>query len=469
MVSTMAESASTRSTARLSLFDTVNLVIGIVVGVAIFKIPGTVFRNVETASQGLAAWLIGGVLSMMGALCFAELAATYPQSGGAYVYLRRAFGPAVSFLFGWGQLVAMITGTIGALAFVFADYTIDVFDLDAQYGALLAVGSVLVLTATNLAGVEAGKTTQNFLTLAKLGGLLAIAVSGFAMPAAASPSESLEISDSDIGFAMILILYAYGGWSDAAYVTAEVRDRQKNIALALILGVAAITVAYLLVNLALLRGLGFDGLRSSVVPATDLLRVNWGENAAKIMGVIVIISALGANNGVIFTGARVYVSLGSDHTVFQRLAKWNARQTAPTWSLLTQAAISILLITAVGTQRGQKAIDAALAGIGMDALPWSRFEGGFEMLLAATAPVFWLFLLLTIVALFVLRWREPEIERPFRVPLYPLPPLIFAATCGYMLYASVAYAGRLTALGLLPLALGGGVYLLEQRLRPKGG
>jgi APA family basic amino acid/polyamine antiporter len=450
-------------TAQLSLFDTVNLIIGIVVGVAIFKAPGTVFGNVEYAWQAIAAWLLGGVLSLMGALCFAELATTYPQSGGAYVYLRRAFGPCMAFLFGWGQLVAMITGTIGSLAYVFADYTVALLGIDANRGVALAAAAVVVLTGTNLAGVATGKTVQNLLTTAKLVGLFVIVAIGFTMPAPAIDySERLALEGPGFGLAMILVLFAYGGWSDAAYVTAEVRDRRRNITLALILGVVAITAAYLLVNFALLRGLGFRALRGSAVPAADLLQNAWGGVASKAMSLLVLVSTLGAINGVIFTGARVYVSLGEDHVVFGKLAKWNAKRTAPSWALIVQAAIALVLILIVGTAVGQQCLDGLFGQFGLATLPWSRFSGGFDMLLAATAPVFWLFLLLTIVSLFVLRQRDREIERPFRVPLYPLPPLIFSATCLYMLYASIQYAGMLTVLGLVPLTLGIGVYAAER-------
>jgi amino acid transporter len=452
-----------RPAAQLSLVDTISLIVGIVVGVAIFRAPGTVFGNVEYAWQGLNVWLLGGLLSLMGALCFAELAATYPQSGGAYVYLRRAFGPAVSFLFGWGQLCAMITGTIGSLAYVFADYAVDFFSVDRSCAVLFAVSAVAVLTATNLAGLAVGKTAQNLLTAAKLIGLLAIVITGLAMPApAAEHAVRLAPAGPGFGLAMILVLYAYGGWSDAAYVTAEIRDSRRNITLALVLGVLAITAAYLAVNFALLSGLGFAELRNSDVPAADLLHQTWGTVASKAMSVLVMVSALGAMNGVIFTGARVHVSLGGDYATFKKLATWNARRTAPTWSLVAQAAIAIALILLVGTEHWQQRLDAAFQLFGLASLPWSRFSGGFDMLLAATAPVFWLFLLLTIAALIVLRYRDKAAERPFRVPLYPLPPLIFMATSLYMLYASVEYAAALTMLGIVPLVFGGFVYAAER-------
>ena len=449
-------------TPQLSLIDTVSLIIGIVVGVSIFKMPGMVFANVEYAWQGVAAWVAGGVLSLVGALCFAELASTYPRSGGPYVYLRRAFGPSVGFLFGWGQLVAITTGSIGALAYVFADYSTALLNIDGSHGVLLAVWAVVALTATNIAGVVAGKTLQNLLTFAKLIALVGIAVAGFMVesPTVQHVAEPTS-GGSNFGVAMILVLYAYGGWGDAAFVTAEVRDRRRNIALALILGVAAITVVYLIVNLAMLRGLGFSGLAASGVPATDLLKRTIGDSAGKTMSAIVMVSALGAINGMIFTGARVYVALGADHALFARLSKWNSRLKTPIWSLVVQALIALAFILSVGTQAGQHAIDRALDLVRLGPVPWKE-GSGFETLVAATAPVFWIFFALTGVSLIVLRHRDAGRHRPFRVPFYPFTPIIFCATSVYMIYASVIWAGPLTALGLVPLAMGGGVYAAER-------
>lgn len=453
--------------ARLGLFDSVSLAIGIVVGASIFKVSPAVFNNVTSPWQGLAAWLAGGGLSLVGALCFAELAAAYPRSGGQYVYLSRAFGALMGFLFGWAQLAAIITGTIGAMAYVFADYAVAFLDASTEYGAQLAAAAIAMLTALNLLGVVVGKITQNILTVAKILSLTGIIVAGFCFRGAVAEPEAgvTHSGNSSIGLALIFVLYAYGGWSDVAYVTAETRRRRRNVPLALLVSVGVVTLLYLAINGAYLAGLGLGGLRESKAPAADVLRAAVGPTGGHVMSLLVMVSSLGAINGMIFAGARVYSAMGSDHRLFAWLARWSPRWQTPAWSLLVQAAVALALVVIVGTHSGRNGVDYALSACGLSGLTWEEYGGGFETLVAATAPVFWLFFLLTGVALFVLRVREPDHRRPFRVPLYPLVPLIFCATSLYMLYAAVEYAGALALLGVLPLGLGVPLYGFSRYLR----
>jgi amino acid transporter len=442
------------------LFDAVSIIVGIVVGVSIFRTSPLVFGNVPSAWAGLGAWALGGVLSFIGALCYAELATTYPRIGGDYVYLSRAYGRWLGFLFGWAQLTVILTGSIGTMAYTFADYSIPLFELDQRWTAWLAAGAVLALTLLNLCGLVFGKTAQNLLTIAKVLGLAGIAVAGLAWgggtwTAAKTPAEM------SFGFAMIMVLYAYGGWNDAAFVAAEVRDRERNIPRALLLGTAGITLIYLVVNAAYLAGLGLEGVRASSAPAADVAQRAAGPWGAKVISVLVMVSALGAINGLIFAGARVYAAIGADHRMFALLGAWNRRLDVPVWSLVAQAAVTLLLIAAVGTEPGRNAFDSALRAVGLQGLPWEKYFGGFETLVAGTAPVFWLFFLLTGLSVFVLRWKDARLPRPFSTPLYPLTPLVFCATCGYMLYSSLAYAKTLALLGAVPLLLGFPLYLLS--------
>lgn len=175
-----------------------------------------------------------------------------------------------------------------------------------------------------------------------------------------------------------------------------------------------------------------------------------------------MVSALGAVQGLLFTGSRIYAGVGRDHALFARLAGWHPRLGTPVFALLAQSGVTLAWILAVGTARGRAGLDAAASALALPALPWERFGGGFDTLVAGTAPVFWLFFLGTGLALPVLRWREPDAPRPFRVPLFPLPPLLFCASCLYMLHASIAYAGALSAVGLVPLALGLPMYLASR-------
>ncbi|MCO6453840.1 MAG: amino acid permease [Pirellulaceae bacterium] len=445
------------------MLDAVSIIVGIVVGTAIFKSPTLVFQNVTSAWQGMGLWVLGGVLSLIGGLCYAELATTYPRAGGDYEYLNRAFGRWVGFLFGWAQLVVILTGSIGSMGYAFADYAAGLWNLPHESTVWLAAGAIGVLTITNLLGLGVGKTAQHVLSGAKTLGLVGVIGLGlFATPAPQLPAERLNVEPS-LGLALVFVLYAYGGWNDAAFVAAEVRNRRRNLPLALLLGILGITVVYLLVNAAYLATLGFEGARQSWTPASDVAARAVGPWGARGISLLVMVSALGAINGLILTGSRVYVSLGADHRPLAWLGYWHHRLGAPIGSLVAQGVVSLLLVFAVGTVWGRAAIDGSLTAVGLSGLPWEKYFGGFETLVAGTAPVFWLFFLLTGLSQIVLRIRDPRRPRPFATPLYPLPPLVFCATCLFMLYSSLDYARSLALLGVVPLLLGLPLYALSAR------
>jgi amino acid transporter len=429
------------------LWDAVSIIIGIVIGAGIYETAPLVFANASSPAQALGIWVAGGVLSLVGAACYAELASTYPRSGGDYVYLTRAFGPLLGFLFGWAQLTVILTGSIGMMAYVFADYTVALLAAPPASAALWAAGSVVVLTLLHVFGGALGTRAQNLLTWLKVAGVLSVVVVGawLALSRDAAPAPlSRPTPETSLGLAMILVLYTFGGWNDAAFVAAEVRDRRRNLPRALLWGTLAITVIYLLMNAAFLVALGFEGARGSKAIARDVFVQVFGAWGGAAISVLVMISALGAANALIFTGSRLYAALGSDHRVLARLGAWHPRFASPALSLLVQLLITLLLI-------------------GLAASSFGKLHGGFSSLLSATAPVFWCFFLLTGLSLFRLRKLDPERPRPFRVPLYPLVPLVFCATCLYMLYSSIAYAGRLTFIGLVPLLLGLPVYFASRR------
>ncbi len=480
----------------LGLWDAVSLVIGIVVGTAIFRSSPMVFQNTAGPWQALAAWALGGVLSLVGALCYAELATTYPRTGGDYEYLTRAYGRWAGFLFGWAQLTAVFTASVGTMAYAFGDYGVRLFKLDQGAAVWLAVASIVGMSLLNGWTVRAGKWTQNLLTATKVTGIAGVilasawfaatshsteragssptpantssptpanveAQSTVALPAAEAASPASDAIS--FGLAMVLVLYAYGGWNDAAFVASEVQNRRRNLPLAIIGGVAAVTVIYLAVNAAYLATLGFAGARKSITPATDVLEAAVGPWGGKAVSALVMISALGAINGMVLAGARVFAVLGADHRVMAWLGGWKEGRGAPRPALAAQAGVTLAMVLAVGTQRGQAAIDAVFRAIGVGGVPWDRYFGGFETLLAATAPVFWLLFLATGTALIVLRVRDPRRERPFKAPLFPLTPLLFCATCVYMLDSSLDYAGWLALAGAAPVAAGLVLYVATNR------
>ncbi len=464
-------------TPTLSMWDAVSIIVGIVVGTAIFKSPTMVFKNVSGPWEAMSVWLLGGILSLVGALCYAELATTYPRSGGDYHYLTKAFGRWMGFLFGWAQLSVILTGSIAAMAYAFADYGVQMVGGDPATSPAtlwLAMGAVVVLSVLNLLGIIFGKTVQNLLSVVKVVGLTGIVGVGvwyalFAAGEHASLARAAGLEGPGLGLALVFVLYAYGGWNDAAFVAAEVRGQKRNLPLALFLGISLITVVYLLVILAYLLVLGFDGARQSFTPAADLMERavgSWGRSA---ISALVMISALGAINGLVLTGSRVYASLGADHRVFAHLGHWDRRRGSPLVSLTAQGVITVLLMLAVGTERGRGAIDAVLDRIGRPGLPWEKYFGGFDTLVAGTAPVFWGFFLLTGLSLFVLRYRDPQRVRPFRTPFFPIPPLIFCAMCCYMLYSSLDYARWLSLIGLVPLAVGIPLFWISEWVRDRKG
>lgn len=464
---TLSRAAQQEPRAALGLWDAVSIIVGIVIGAGIYETAPLVFASVSSPAQAMGVWLAGGALSLIGAACYAELASTYPRSGGDYVYLHRAFGPFTSFLFGWAQLSVVLTGSIGMMAFVFGDYAVALFGgRTPSAAAAWACGAIVVLTALHTVSVTQGTRAQNVLTVAKIVGVSAIVLAGgwlaLSGTAPSAPPTDAPARQGSLGLAMILVLYTFGGWNDAAFVATEVRDRKRNLPRALLLGTLAVTVVYVLMNAAFIAALGFEGARRSQAIARDVLvaaSVPWGAAAISLL---VMVSALGAASALIFTGARVHATLGKDYSALGWLATWSRRLGSPAIALLTQAAVTLGLVALVGTAWGRAAIDAVLRRLGLAPAVWSG-HGGFDTLLSCTAPVFWTFFLLTGLSLLRLRQLEPERERPFRVPLYPLTPLVFCATCAYMLYSSLAYAGALSLIGALPLLAGLPIYFVSRR------
>lgn len=410
----------------LTLFDSTNIIVGIIVAVGIYRSSPDVAQLTPGPVWLIALWLAGGFISLVGALCYAELAITYPKEGGDYVYLTRAFGPTTGFLFAWCQLWIVRPGSIGAMAYAFAEYANCIWpcvegDQRGYVLAAYATGAIALLTAINMLGVRESKWTQNVLTVAKIAGITAIVAVGLLMsaPSEATPTSSASspgFSLGNLGLAMVFVLFTYGGWNEMAYVSAEVRDPRKNILRAMLLGTLAVTAVYVLVNAAFLHAVGFDGLRRPTV-AADVLQLGIGVWASQAISALICISALGAINGQIFTGARIYYAMGNDHRLYAWLGRWNARRGTPICSLAVQGVITLALAAWFGLSRG-----------------------GFESMVKFTTPGFWFFLTLVGISVFVLRRREPNVERAYCVPGYPWTPILFCCSSAFLVYSSLSYA-----------------------------
>jgi amino acid transporter len=430
----MTLSAETAPRRVLSLRDAIGLIVGTIVGVGIFRTPSLVAEHAGSVSVALLAWLAGGLVSLLGALCYAELASTYPNTGGDYHYLSRAFGPRLGFLFAWARLSVVQTGAIALLAFVLGDYTAETLELGAWGSPLCAAAIVVVLTATNIVGVRQGATTQNVLTALQVAGILLIALAGLAAPAtaaAATAGNGAATTTPTFGLVMVFVLLTYGGWNEAAYLSGEVRDPGRTMVRALVGSLALVTALYLLINWTFLATLGLAGVAGSKAVAADVVHQAFGARGARLASALIVVAALTSINAAIFTGARSSYAVGRDVGALGFLGRWHPVTRTPVNALLTQGAVALALVGLGGLTRR-----------------------GFETMVEYTAPVFWLFLFLTGVALLVLRRRDPDRPRPFRVPLYPLTPLAFCATSGYLVYSSLAYTGLGALVGVGVLAAG---------------
>jgi basic amino acid/polyamine antiporter, APA family len=410
------------------------LTVGIVIGSGIFGTPSLVAGMAGSQSIVMLAWILGGVVSFIGSLVYAELASTYPHAGGDYHYLMRAFGDRMAFLFAWARMSVIQTGSIAFSAFIFGDYMSRVLPLGGYSPAIYAALLVVALTGVNIIGVREGTGTQKLLASLEVIGVLMLIVVGLALvsPApvpAAAPAAGP--SAGSFGLIMVFVLLTYGGWNEAAYVSAELQNPQKNIVRGLLLSILAVTVLYVLVNLAYLRALGVSGIAQSQQVAADVMRIPFGELGATIISVFVAISASTTANASVFTGSRSSFALGRSFSPFARLGHWNPGTGTPVNALLVQGGISLALVFLGALTRN-----------------------GFQTMVDYTAPVFWFFFMLTGVSLFVLRKKEPAAQRPFRVPLYPVTPLLFCLTSAYLLYSSLAYTGVGAMVGVVVLIVG---------------
>jgi len=432
----------------LALKDAVGMIVGIVIGAGIFRTPSLVAANVTSETNALLLWLAGGAISLIGALCYAELTTTYPHTGGDYHYLTKAYGRPLSFLFVWSRVTVIQTGSVALLAFVFGDYASQLFYLGKYSPSIYAAIVVVVLTGLNVLGVQHGTRTQNLLTAVEVFSLVLIIIAGLFLiqtPATEVMPAPVQNQTGSIGLAMVFVLLTYGGWNEAAYISAETNGR-RDIARALIFSIILITGLYLLANWAYLRGLGLSGVANSNAVAADLLQRALGQSGALFVSLLVAISALTSANATVFTGARTNYAFGRDFRLFRLLGQWHPRANSPVNALIVQGMIALALIL-IGT----------LA------------RNGFQTMVEYTAPVFWFFFFMVGLSVIVLRIKEPDVVRRFRTPLYPLLPLLFCASCIYMLRASLAYTGIGALVGVVVLVTGIPVFWLARSSHRRAG
>ena len=417
-------------------YAAIAIIVGIVIGAGIFKTPSMVAGVSGDVGWAISIWIAGALISIAGALCYAELSTRHAHAGGDYHFLELAYGRHLAFLYAWAKAAVINTGSIALLAFVFGDYMTKVIHLGAYSSAIWAIGIVVGLTLINLIGLQASGRVQTLLAIVEVAGLVAVIIAGFmvsapaeATPPAFSSSPALGMA----GLALVFVLLTFGGWNEAAYISAEVAGGPRRIVGIIVISLLVITGIYLLVNLALIHGLGLKGLAQSKAAAADVMGAAFGAWGEKALGLFVAMAALTSINATMIVGARSNFALGLDWKALRFMGRWNESAGIPVPALLVQGAISLALVV-----------------FGL----WQH--DGFESMVEFTAPVFWSFLLLVGIAVFILR-RAPAGPEEYRVPWYPFTPLVFCLSCAWLAYSSITYAASRNAvhvsLGVMAVGL----------------
>lgn len=383
------------------------LVMGGIIGSGIFINPYVVARQVNTPLLILGVWAFGGLIALMAAFIWAELAALRPEVGGQYAYLREAFHPSVAFLYGWALLLVIQTGGMAAVAVTFARYFLELTHIPLGDGmvAALALG---ILTVINCLGVRAGSTVQSSLMVLKILAILALIICGLLLadpqwPQTINPAPPLSLNLlSAIGAAMVPVLFAYGGWQTASFVAGEIREPRKNLPRALIIGVVGVVLLYLLVNVVCVYVLNPDGLSRTTTPASDVMRFALGPAGARLIAAGIAISTLGFLSQGMLTAPRVYFAMAEDGLFFKSVARVHPKTRVPIVAIVLQGILAIVIAL------------------------WGRYEE----ILNYVVSVDFIFFGLTAACLFLLRKKNKAARSDgIRVPGHPITTALFIAIC----------------------------------------
>lgn len=421
---------------RLGLFSGTMSVIGGIIGSGIFLNPAIVAQRVGTAGATLAVWVGGGVVALIGAFVFGELGQRRPQVGGGYAYLREAFGPLPAFLYAWALLLIMAPGAIAAVAVTFANYTAALVGFPVSMARPVAVGAILLLTAVNCLGVTFGAVTQNVFTLLKLAALAMVIIAGLgalgSTPAACAGCATLAAPAGTgamigaVATALVPVLFAYGGWQQTNFIAEELIEPEKNLPRALVLGVAAVVLVYVLANVAYLGALGVEGLAASPAPAADTMSVLLGPVGRVVITAGIACSTFGFLNLVILVTPRVFQAMAADGLFFERFARLHPRSRTPVAAIVFLGLWSAVLV----------------------------YSGKYGALLDYVVFADWIFFGTTALTLVVFRRRDHGAVTPFRLPGYPGTLWLFVAAAVYVVVGSVRSNPGNAARGLGLLALG---------------
>lgn len=417
----------------LSLFDAVCIIVGTIIGAGIFQTAPKIALFAGSPYLMFGLWLVGGVITVIGALCFAELTTRFANvPGGDYGFLKLGYGRPVGFMFAWATFWIIRPGNMGAMALTFAAYFDQIGLLDSNgngqfYQAVYTIFAIVVLSIINLIGLKQGKSIQNFLTVVKVLGIASIVIVALIAPAesASSVDEAVVSNNSSMWLVgLVFVMFSFGGWNDISFVATEVKSPEKNLFRSLVIGSLLVTAIYLVVNIAFVAALSFQTVRESSSVATDVVRHSLGANSfvgqrgAQIIAGLICISCLGAINGIIITSPRIYYAVGKDYPLLSFVGRWDSKRNQPWIAIAIQAAVTV----------------------GFCILCF-QYKNPFEAILIASAPFFWAFLGMAGLAVIVLRVRLTDSQYPFvfRTPFYPLEPIVLAIACFAMTYSSFSH------------------------------
>ena len=424
----------------LGTTDLTLLVIGNVIGSGIFLVPSSVLRQ-SGLSVGVAAsvWLVGGVLSLLGALSYGELGAMDRGSGGLYAYIRDGFGPFPAFLYGWTLFFVIGAGTIATLAVAAANYMGQFADISPMQKKVIAAALIAIMTAINVRGTRQSASVQNLATVIKVAAILVMSAILFSLGARGSASppaaDVAPATINSIGLAIISVLWAYEGWQYVTFAAGEATAPQRSLPRSIAIGTASLIAIYLIANFAYLAALGPVRVAASERVAGEAISQVLGPAAGGVIALAIIISMYSAAHATVITAPRVYYSMARDGLFFARLAEVHPRFGTPALAITISCLWSVVL----------------------------AMSGTFEQLLTYVVFVGWIFYALGAAAVIVLRIKRPDAERPFRVPGYPVTPVLFVLTAAAIVLNTIWSQPAQSAIGIGVVLLGAPAYLVWRR------
>jgi len=428
---------------RVGLFDATMIVMGGIVGAGIFINPYVVARQVHSPVLILLVWVAGGVIAMLGAFIYAELAARMPNVGGQYAYLRDAFHPLAGFLYGWVLLLVIQTGGMAAVTITFARYFLELTGWPVSE-KWVALATITLLTVVNCLGVKAGSRVQSVLMLLKIGAIATLILAGLFLVRAPYPTAHPVLDRAPsfdllaaLGAAMVPVLFAFGGWQTANFIATEIKDPRRNLSRALVLGVAGVIVLYLGVNYVCVRALGAAGLADSTLPASAVMRLTLGNTGAKLIALGIAVSTLGFLSQSVLTAPRVFFAMASDGLFFRAVARVDAKTHVPVMAIVMQSVLTLVI----------------------------ALSGSYEKILNYVVSIDFIFFGLTGASLFVFRRRDQKDHEGYRVPGHPYTTAVFVAACWLVVGNTIYRYPTNTLLGLGILVLGVPVYGWWERKR----